>query len=167
MRIVHLTIEDSEPIPRDQALPPFSPRSMVPPLGNDKAMGPESDPVDAAAAATDPAAASSLSSSKTIAAFDATTTSSLLVSSQQQQRSNHNNNIFPFKLYKMLQETADDPILSTTVVSWVNHGTAFQVYSSIDFVGTIMPLYFDQTKYESFRRQLNLYGIKKSSLGGM
>jgi hypothetical protein len=95
-----------------------------------------------------------------------TTTSSLLVSSQQQQRSNHNNNIFPFKLYKMLQETADDPILSTTVVSWVNHGTAFQVYSSIDFVGTIMPLYFDQTKYESFRRQLNLYGFARTTGGG-
>jgi hypothetical protein len=39
------------------------------------------------------------------------------------------------------------------------------VHKSDEFVEKVMPDYFDQTKYESFRRQLNLYGFTRVSRG--
>jgi hypothetical protein len=47
------------------------------------------------------------------------------------------------------------------IVSWVNDGDSFKVHNTKEFVQYVMPQYFDQTKYESFRRQLNLYGFTR------
>jgi hypothetical protein len=47
------------------------------------------------------------------------------------------------------------------IVSWVEDGTAFRVHDSKEFVAKVMPNYFYQTRYESFRRQLNLYGFTR------
>jgi hypothetical protein len=38
------------------------------------------------------------------------------------------------------------------------NGSAFKVHNSHEFVEKDMLNYFDQTKFKSFRQQLNLYG---------
>jgi hypothetical protein len=52
-----------------------------------------------------------------------------------------------------------------TVVSWLSHGKAFLVHNPEEFVATVMPLYFRQTHYKSFQRQLNLWGFERIGRG--
>jgi hypothetical protein len=65
---------------------------------------------------------------------------------------------FPWKLHDML-EAAEQSTKFSNIVSWEPGGISFKVHKREEFVTKIMPLYFDQTKYESFRRQLNLYSF--------
>jgi hypothetical protein len=71
--------------------------------------------------------------------------------------------IFPWKLHDMLADAERGNFQDS--ISWVQDGRAFKVHRSDDFVEKVMPNYFDQTKYESFRRQLNLYGFQRVSRG--
>lgn len=64
---------------------------------------------------------------------------------------------FPQVLHMML-ETAKSGGYDD-VVSWQQHGRAFLVKDKERFVTTVMPRYFNQTKYRSFQRQLALYGF--------
>eukprot|EP00980_Cylindrotheca_fusiformis_P002828 scaffold672_cov126-Cylindrotheca_fusiformis.AAC.29 len=68
-------------------------------------------------------------------------------------------NQFPFKLYKMLQESATSG--KEDVVSWALGGLAFQVHDPKRFVPEVLSKYFKQTKYKSFLRQLSFYGFKR------
>lgn len=70
---------------------------------------------------------------------------------------------FPWKLHLMLENAENENY--NHVVSWIKDGSAFKVHDSKAFVEQVLPNYFDQTKYESFRRQLNLYGFKRVSKG--
>lgn len=72
-------------------------------------------------------------------------------------------NSFPWKLHLMLENSKNQKYQD--IVSWVGEGSAFKVHNTKAFVEKIMPNYFDQTKYESFRRQLNLYGFTRISKG--
>jgi hypothetical protein len=71
--------------------------------------------------------------------------------------------VFPAKLRRMLENAEKDGL--EHIVSWVQRGTAFKVHDTDEFVRRIMPLYFNQSKYESFRRQLNLYEFSRVSRG--
>jgi hypothetical protein len=70
---------------------------------------------------------------------------------------------FPEKLHRMLNETEQEG--HENVVSFFSHGRAFAVHDMDKFVKDIMPRYFKQTKWNSFARQLNLYGFKRISSG--
>lgn len=70
---------------------------------------------------------------------------------------------FPIKLHMILEEASAQGY--SHIVSWVQEGTAFRVYDTEAFVTSVLPLYFNSTKYESFRRQLNLYGFHRISKG--
>mmetsp|Transcript_106394 Transcript_106394/g.307905 ORF Transcript_106394/g.307905 Transcript_106394/m.307905 type:complete len:331 (-) Transcript_106394:124-1116(-) len=70
---------------------------------------------------------------------------------------------FPWKLHDMLD--AMDREGDHSVVQWQPHGRAFMVHDPKKFVQAIMPHYFNQTKYASFQRQLNLYGFNRLSHG--
>lgn len=70
---------------------------------------------------------------------------------------------FPFKLHLMLDSAERENY--SHIVSWVHDGTAFKVHDAKAFVDKVMPNYFDQSKYESFRRQLNLYQFKRVAKG--
>jgi len=70
---------------------------------------------------------------------------------------------FPFKLHLMLENAERDNYAH--IVSWVNDGSAFKVHDNHAFVDQVMPNFFDQSKYESFRRQLNLYQFHRVSRG--
>ena len=75
---------------------------------------------------------------------------------------------FPYKLYEMLEDAelqgfdsivrwASAPVLGAADDDKEQPGLAFEVCKRQDFLKTILPRYFDLTKYESFRRQLNFY----------
>jgi hypothetical protein len=70
---------------------------------------------------------------------------------------------FPFKLHLMLDSAERDNY--NHIVSWVKAGKAFKVHNNKDFVQRVLPIYFDQSKYESFRRQLNLYNFTRVARG--
>jgi hypothetical protein len=62
--------------------------------------------------------------------------------------------LFPSKLRDMLRdgdEKTDDTI--TSVVSWLPDGKAFKVHDVEVFVQSMLPTYFNQSKYKSFQRQ--------------
>lgn len=72
-------------------------------------------------------------------------------------------NCFPYKLHLMLENAERDGY--NHIVSWVKGGTAFKVHDTDAFVAQVMPMFFDQSKYESFRRQLNLYQFTRIARG--
>lgn len=45
------------------------------------------------------------------------------------------------------------------VVSWYPHGRSFMIHRPKEFVETLLPRFFKQSKLTSFHRQLNLYGF--------
>lgn len=70
---------------------------------------------------------------------------------------------FPWKLHIMLD--AMDETRDKSIVCWQPHGKAFMVHKPKNFVEEVMPLFFNQTKYASFQRQLNLYGFSRLTHG--
>jgi hypothetical protein len=70
---------------------------------------------------------------------------------------------FPFKLHSVLEDATTGGL--EDIISWIGGGIAFKVHNHKAFVDKITPNYFDQTKYEYFRRQLNLYGFNRVSRG--
>jgi len=66
---------------------------------------------------------------------------------------------FPWKLHEMLSEVERNGFQD--IISWEPDGMAFKVHDCQLFVDKVMPLYFDQSRYESFRRQLRKYGFSR------
>jgi hypothetical protein len=73
---------------------------------------------------------------------------------------------FPTRLYEMLAavENDPDPTLSR-IVTWQPHGRCFIVTDQKEFTKKVLPEFFQQKKYASFQRQLNLYGFKRLTQG--
>ncbi|KAL3928554.1 MAG: hypothetical protein SGBAC_012601 [Bacillariaceae sp.] len=70
---------------------------------------------------------------------------------------------FVWKLYDMLEGVEKSGDQHT--VSWVESGRAFRVHKLDAFVEDIVPIYFKQSKYKSFQRQLNFYGFTRVTSG--
>lgn len=70
---------------------------------------------------------------------------------------------FPIRLHNMLSGVEAQGL--THIVSWQPHGRSFLVHKPQEFSDHIMPLYFNQGKFASFQRQLNLYGFKRLTRG--
>jgi hypothetical protein len=66
---------------------------------------------------------------------------------------------FPWKLHDMLNEAESNGFQD--MISWEPDGMAFKVHDCHLFVKKVMPLYFDKSRYESFRRQLRKYGFAR------
>eukprot|EP00804_Cyclotella_cryptica_P004562 CCRYP_006901-RB/>CCRYP_006901-RB protein AED:0.43 eAED:0.43 QI:0/-1/0/1/-1/0/1/0/74 len=63
----------------------------------------------------------------------------------------------------MLDQTKTEGL--EAIVSWLKHGRAFKIHDPKAFAEVIMPRFFNQSKYTSFQRQLNLYGEMYSNCG--
>jgi hypothetical protein len=70
---------------------------------------------------------------------------------------------FVWKLYEMLEGV--DRSGEEHIVSWVESGRAFKVHKLEEFVQNIVPIYFKQSKYKSFQRQLNFYDFTRITSG--
>lgn len=72
---------------------------------------------------------------------------------------------FPLKLHDMLEHIElNEPELAD-VVSWQPHGRCFLVHKPKLFADTVLQRFFQQKKYASFQRQLNLYGFNRITKG--
>lgn len=67
---------------------------------------------------------------------------------------------FPVKLHQLLESKEHSEI-----ISWQPHGRCFILRKPKDFLETVMPRYFRQSKITSFQRQLNLYGFHRLTSG--
>ena len=65
--------------------------------------------------------------------------------------------LFPWKLHDLLEDA--EKFEFDSILSWLPCGTRFKVHDSLQFETTIAPRYFNQHKYKSFQRQLNIYGF--------
>jgi hypothetical protein len=71
---------------------------------------------------------------------------------------------FPWRLHEMLDNEAGIEGFSS-IVSWLPDGNSFKVHDQKAFVSQIMPLYFKQTQYKSFLRQLNIWCFERITKG--
>ena len=78
--------------------------------------------------------------------------------------SSSNMTLFPYRLQDMLIKVSQDK--RDDVVSWLPDGKAFKVHKVQEFVSDILPVYFNQSKYKSFQRQLNLWGFERIAKSG-
>ena len=70
---------------------------------------------------------------------------------------------FPLRLQRMLDKLEAEG--KGDIVSWLPHGRAFMVHDPERFVEELMPVYFNQTKYSSFQRQLHMYNFSRITTG--
>ncbi len=70
---------------------------------------------------------------------------------------------FPCKVYEMLEDAEEKGF--DDIVSWNHNGDGFTVHNKDRFTKEIVPIYFNQTRYKSFQRQLSLYGFERSTTG--
>lgn len=66
---------------------------------------------------------------------------------------------FPFRLHYLLSQASQLRIDDT--LAWHPSGEKFIIYNQAKFVANILPNIFKQTKFASFRRQLNAYGFER------
>jgi hypothetical protein len=64
---------------------------------------------------------------------------------------------FPMVLHDMLNRAKSEKF--EHIVSWQPHGRCFLVHDQERFVKGVMPMFFRQSRFSSFQRQLSLYGF--------
>jgi len=70
---------------------------------------------------------------------------------------------FPVKLHRMLERVENDG--QGHIISWNPDGLTFTVHNPKLFVSDVLGKYFNQTKYKSFQRQMNIYNFERLSKG--
>jgi hypothetical protein len=75
----------------------------------------------------------------------------------------NSNDTFPLKLHKMLEAVEKQGC--EWIISWNDDGLSFSVHQPQIFAESTMRKYFNQTKYKSFQRQLNLYNFDREPRG--
>ncbi|KAK1740836.1 heat shock factor family protein, partial [Skeletonema marinoi] len=102
----------------------------------------------------------------------ATTTTQTQVASTQQKAeantthrsSDQQQQAFPFKLYEMLEYARASGVSSS--ISWLADGTGFVIHNKDAMMNDLTPMFFNQTKFRSFTRQLNLWGFLRTNPRG-
>ncbi|KAG7340891.1 HSF-type DNA-binding protein [Nitzschia inconspicua] len=96
----------------------------------------------------------------------ATTATSTGTSSKDEDSSSQDNAIssthklpFPWKLHKLLEHAEKEGYQD--IISWEPDGKSFRVHKPSQFCESVLGKFFRQSKYESFTRQLYIYGFSK------
>lgn len=89
--------------------------------------------------------------------FTSFTTDCKLAIMTEEESSKQNAISFLDKLYTILEEESPE------IISWSSSGDSFIIYSPQLFSQNIMGKYFKSNKFNSFVRQLNFYGFRKST----
>lgn len=86
---------------------------------------------------------------------NSSTTSSITSSSDQKKVINRPSSVkqFPGKLHDLLTYAEQNGL--DYIISWVHDGKAFMVHNQYQLLH-ILPIFFGQTKFRSFQRQLNV-----------
>jgi len=66
---------------------------------------------------------------------------------------------FPIRLHGLLKQAEKFGV--DHIISWNDDGTKFIIHNQKQFVAKILPNIFKQSKFASFRRQLNAYGFER------
>lgn len=66
---------------------------------------------------------------------------------------------FPKNVYRMLEFVEESGL--EEIISWCHNGTAFKVHQADAFLAQIVPKFFAQRQFDSFRRQLCNYGFER------
>jgi hypothetical protein len=61
----------------------------------------------------------------------------------------------------MKQPTIEEPNPEQPLISWSKAGDVFCIFDPIKFSQVILPLHFKHNNWQSFVRQLNMYGFHK------
>eukprot|EP00984_Skeletonema_dohrnii_P033441 scaffold30089_cov167-Skeletonema_dohrnii-CCMP3373.AAC.3 len=81
------------------------------------------------------------------------------------KKEQHQQHTFPFKLYEMIEYACKYEFISS--LSWSVDGSIFIIHDKDAMMGDLAPMFFKQTKFRSFTRQLNLWGfVRTETLGG-
>lgn len=83
----------------------------------------------------------------------------LIATKNRKKRRNTGSN-FPAKLYQILCRND-----CSHIIAWQPHGRSWHILNSSAFVEMITPMYFNQTKLQSFMRQLSGLGFKRLTHG--
>jgi hypothetical protein len=67
---------------------------------------------------------------------------------------------FPFQLHELLSEASELGL--DDIITWQPLGDSFIILKPNEFAQKIMPKVFRQTKFSSFKRQLNAYGFLRA-----
>lgn len=73
---------------------------------------------------------------------------------------------FPVKLFHMLEHVDLQETELSSIISWQPHGRCFITRNPLQMEELILPRFFKQKQYASFRRQLNLWGFRRLSQKG-
>lgn len=87
----------------------------------------------------------------------------LVVAPRRQSAPPGRRRTFPLRLHALLSDV--ETTGQTDIISWQPHGRCFVVHKTDEFVEKLLPQYFNQTKWSSFQRQLNLYSFERISAG--
>ena len=71
--------------------------------------------------------------------------------------------LFPAKLYNMMLYVQEHAL--EDIVSWELDGHAIRVNKPKELAARLLPMFFKQTRYKSFQRQLNIYNFSRVARG--
>jgi hypothetical protein len=89
--------------------------------------------------------------------------STIIVSLSKIKAMQNGSTPFPWRLHALLNHVENTERAS--IVSWLPNGLGFRVHKPDQFTLHIMPLFFNQSKYRSFQRQLNIYSFQRITSG--
>lgn len=95
--------------------------------------------------------------------FDSSDNTNTTTTNRRQKKRKRSHCSFPEKLHNMLSTIESEG--SSDIISWQPHGRSFRIHDKERFAEAIMTRFFQQSKFTSFQRQLNLYGFARFTTG--